>query len=106
MSFAISLTRIIGAALIVAAPVTLAAQAADGSPPASSQPATPGPAPDTPSKPDEPLSKKLHENDGVLKPAPGIDNEMHKAPPEQSGDKMPVIIPPGEPGGDQSIQPK
>ena len=53
-----------------------------------------------------PLSKKLDKNDGVLKPPQGIDPEIHQAPPESTGDKMPVIVPPGEPGGDQSVQPK
>ncbi|MGO4685873.1 hypothetical protein [Hyphomicrobium sp. 2TAF46] len=55
---------------------------------------------------DEPLSKKLDENDGVLKPPQGVDPGIHQAPPAQTGDKMPVIVPPGEPGGDQSVQPK
>ena len=53
-----------------------------------------------------PLSKKLDKNDGVIKPPHGIDPEIHQAPPASTGDKMPVIIPPGEPGGDQSVQPK
>ncbi|MFT3731073.1 MAG: hypothetical protein QM780_06550 [Hyphomicrobium sp.] len=52
------------------------------------------------------MSKKLDENEGVLKPRPGVDPEIRKQPPAKTGDKMPVIIPPGEPGGDQSIQPK
>jgi len=55
---------------------------------------------------DEPLSKKLDENDGVLKPPAGVDPGIHQAPPAHTGDKMPVIVPPGEPGGDQSVQPK
>jgi len=55
---------------------------------------------------DVPLSKKLDRNDGVIKPPHGIDPEIHQAPPASTGDKMPVIIPPGEPGGDQSVQPK
>ncbi|HML28025.1 MAG TPA: hypothetical protein PKE16_04150 [Hyphomicrobium sp.] len=55
---------------------------------------------------DAPLSKKLDRNDGVLKPPGGIDPEIHQPPPASTGDKMPVIIPPGEPGGDQSVQPK
>jgi hypothetical protein len=55
---------------------------------------------------DVPLSKKLNQNEGVLKPPRGIDPEIRQPPPERTGDKMPVIIPPGEPGGDQSIQPK
>ncbi|MBS0233827.1 MAG: hypothetical protein JSR99_10105 [Proteobacteria bacterium] len=55
---------------------------------------------------DVPLSKKLDKNEGVLKPPRGIDPEIHQQPPARTGDKMPVIIPPGEPGGDQSVQPK
>ena len=55
---------------------------------------------------DVPLSKKLNENEGVLKPPHGIDPEMQQQPPANTGDKMPVIVPPGEPGGDQRIQPK
>lgn len=55
---------------------------------------------------DAPLSKKLEEGEGVIKPPHGIDPEMHKAAPANTGDKMPVIVPPGEPGGDQSVQPK
>jgi hypothetical protein len=53
-----------------------------------------------------PLSKKLNESDGVITPPHGVDPEIHRDPPTKTGDKMPVIIPPGEPGGDQSVQPK
>jgi len=54
----------------------------------------------------KPLGKKLDETEGVLKPPKGVDPEMHIKPPATTGDKMPIIVPPGEPGGDQSIQPK
>jgi hypothetical protein len=78
--------------------------------PASAQtaPSTPGASANSgaTADADKPLSKKLNENDGVLKPPHGVDPEMHQAPPAGTGDKMPVIIPPGEPGGDQSVQPK
>ena len=59
-------------------------------------------------KPDDnkPLSEKLGENEGVLKPPAKIDPEMQRLPPKTTKDTMPVIIPPGEPGGDQSVQPK
>jgi hypothetical protein len=75
------------------------------SPPGNTAPEA---SPQTPNdkSPDAPLSEKLDKNEGVLKPPKGIDPEMHKAPPESTGDRMPVIIPPGEPGGDQSVQPK
>ena len=49
------------------------------------------------------LSDKLSQSKGVLCP-PDIDPGM-KAPTPDTG-KMPVIPPPGSPGGDQSVQPK
>jgi len=52
----------------------------------------------------EPLSDKLARTGGVICP-PNVDPEI-KAPTPQSGNKMPVIPPPGSPGGDPSIQPK
>jgi hypothetical protein len=51
----------------------------------------------------EPLSDKLARTDGVLCP-PNVDPEI-KAPTPPGG-KMPVIPPPGSPGGDQNVQPK
>jgi hypothetical protein len=71
----------------------------DKAPPASPQ-TKPG------DKPNEPLSEKLDKQQGVLKPPSGVDPGMHKQPPATTGDKMPIIVPPGEPGGDQSVQPK
>ena len=63
---------------------------------------TDGKAPD--SKAGEPLSDKLARTDGVICP-PNVDPEI-KAPTPQSGNKMPVIPPPGSPGGDPNVQPK
>jgi hypothetical protein len=63
---------------------------------------TDGKAPD--GKAGDTLSDKLARTDGVICP-PNVDPEI-KAPTPQSGNKMPVIPPPGGPGGDQSIQPK
>ena len=61
-----------------------------------------GRAPD--GKAGEPLSDKLARTGGVICP-PNVDPEI-KAPTPQSGNKMPVIPPPGSPGGDPSVQPK
>jgi hypothetical protein len=85
---------------------TSAAQApSQGTTTTPAESAAPQTAADT--KPaDVPLSKKLDENKGVLKPPPGVDPGIHQPAPAQTGDKMPVIVPPGEPGGDQSVQPK
>jgi hypothetical protein len=49
------------------------------------------------------LSDKLAQTDGVICP-PNIDSDI-KAPTPQGG-PMPVIPPPGSPGGDQSVRPK
>lgn len=58
-------------------------------------------------KPDDPpsLTDKLDKSEGVLKPPPDIDPQIAKPPPKTPA-PTPVIPPPGEPGGDQSVQPK
>jgi hypothetical protein len=63
----------------------------------------------TPSLPNtgETLSKKLERSDGVIQPPAGIDPGATVAPRDPgAGSAMPVIPPPGSPGGDQSIKPK
>jgi hypothetical protein len=55
-------------------------------------------------KGDQTLSDHLARSGGVICPPPGVDQEI-KAPTPQGG-PMPVIPPPGTPGGDQSVQPK
>ena len=52
----------------------------------------------------EPLGDKLARSDGVLCPPPGVDPEIH-APTPDAGN-MPVIPPPGSPGGNPDIRPK
>jgi hypothetical protein len=53
--------------------------------------------------PNQTLSDKLDQSNGVICP-PNVDPGI-KAPTPPAG-KMPVIPPPGSPGGDQSVQPK
>jgi hypothetical protein len=63
----------------------------------------------TPSLPStgETLSERLDRSGGVIKPPAGVDPGMHVAPKDpNAGSTMPVIPPPGSPGGDRSIQPK
>jgi hypothetical protein len=68
---------------------------------------TPPPDPSTGgSDPKEPLSEKLDQNEGVLEPPRGIDPEIRKPIPEDFKAKTPVIPPPGEPGGNENVQPK
>jgi hypothetical protein len=50
------------------------------------------------------LSDKLARSDGVICPPPQVDPEIRA--PTPPGGAMPVIPPPGSPGGDRSVQPK
>jgi hypothetical protein len=52
----------------------------------------------------KPLGDQLARSDGVLCPPTGVDPEI-RAPTPETG-KMPVIPPPGSPGGDPTIRPK
>jgi hypothetical protein len=63
----------------------------------------------TPSLPatGESLSEKLDRGDGVIRPPGGVDPGIHAAPKDPgAGSAMPVIPPPGSPGGDPSVRPK
>ena len=51
------------------------------------------------------LSEKLARSGGVICPPEHVDPEI-KQPTPPTGGTMPVIPPPGSPGGDQSVQPK
>jgi hypothetical protein len=57
----------------------------------------------SPSTPNQTLSDKLGQSNGVICP-PDVDPDI-KAPTPNAG-KMPVIPPPGSPGGDPSVEPK
>jgi hypothetical protein len=58
----------------------------------------------SPSGSSQNLGDKLAQTDGVLCPPAGIDPEIH-APTPDTG-RMPVIPPPGSPGGDPTLRPK
>ena len=72
--------------------------------PRATTPAEPRAAPDT----GAPLSEELERSEGVIVPAyPGVDRDMAQPPPDTGGAAtMPVIPPPGTPGGDPNIRPK
>src|ERR1700730_5550297 len=53
---------------------------------------------------DEPPSEKLDRSGGVICPPVGVDPGIASPPPD--GGKMPVIPPPGSPGGDPTVRPK
>jgi len=52
----------------------------------------------------EPLSDRLARTDGVICPPLSLDPDIRA--PAPNGGNMPVIPPPGSPGGDPSVQPK
>ena len=70
----------------------------------STQPAQPAPQA-SPKKKPESLSKKLDRSGGVVTPPPTGDPSV-QPPPHQENSPMPVIPPPGTPGGDPEVQPK
>lgn len=50
------------------------------------------------------LSDKLNKSNGVIRPEGGVDPAMQKPAPATG--PMPVIPPPGSPGGAKDVQPK
>ena len=54
----------------------------------------------------EPLADKLQRSEGVLCPPAGVDPEMTAPAPDVGKTPMPVIPPPGSPGGDPNVRPK
>lgn len=52
------------------------------------------------------LSGRLAQQRGTLQPPRGIDPGMTVSPPAQAQGTMPVIPPPGSPGGNQQVAPK
>jgi hypothetical protein len=79
-----------------------AASAADepGNRPGTGQQTTPTPPPAGGN-----LSNELNRSGGVITPPADVDPEMKQTPPP-SGSTMPVIPPPGTPGGNPAIKPK
>jgi hypothetical protein len=86
--------------LIAAVIGGLGAPALAGVRAAADQPATPAVPPASGTS-----SSDLSRSGGVVKPPDEVDPAMKRTPPP-SGARMPVIPPPGTPGGDQSVKPK
>ena len=51
------------------------------------------------------LSSDLNRSGGVITPPGDVDPEMKQTPPS-TGAKMPIIPPPGTPGGNSAVKPK
>ena len=96
------------------APASPATPPAQTAPPDAAQPTNCAPMPpkgtgakqgSTVGQANEPLGDRLARSDGTLCPPSGVDPQIRAPTPEESG-KMPVISPPGSPGGDQNMRPK
>jgi hypothetical protein len=86
--------------------MTSAALAQSSTNPNANNPTTTDPkacASGGPNAPAQNLSDKLSQTNGVICP-PNVDPDI-KAPTPDAG-KMPVIPPPGSPGGNPTVQPK
>lgn len=57
-------------------------------------------------RPGETLSDRLERTEGVIAPRGNTDPDIRVTPPVPNPGTTPVIRPPGEPGGNQSVQPK
>jgi hypothetical protein len=99
--------------LLLAACLGAGAASAQPSSPPSSTPAPPGPTPPASPTPPEVIAPQGSPlaggaKSGVIKPPTGVDPGIQSIPPVTSPapNSMPVIPPPGTPGGNPSVQPK
>ena len=108
-----SCALILAGAAHAQAPSTPATPPTQTAPPAALAPANCAPMPPrgtgsaegtTVGEAHEPLGDKLARSDGTLCPPSNVDPAI-RAPTPETG-KMPVIPPPGAPGGDPSVRPK
>jgi len=82
-------------------PAPVAPPSAPSPPPERIAPGGAGPSADT-----QTLSDRLSRQRGTLHPPADVDPGIHVAPPAREAGSMPVIPPPGSPGGDQRVVPK
>jgi hypothetical protein len=70
----------------------------------------PPPAETPPSKdsvaPTNPLSEQLSRSGGVIKPPENVDRKIEAPTPDPGARSMPIVPPPGTPGGDPNVKPK
>ena len=90
---------IVAATVIGFGAVTVAAEEPSGRP-GRGQPAMPAVPPASGT-----LSSDLNRSGGVITPPAGIDPEIKQTPPA-TGSTMPIIPPPGTPGGNPAVKPK
>jgi hypothetical protein len=52
------------------------------------------------------LSEQLSRSGGVIKPPENVDRKMEAPTPNPGPRSMPVVPPPGSPGGNPDVKPK
>jgi hypothetical protein len=52
------------------------------------------------------LSRQLDRSGGVIRPPAGVDPAIAQPPPALGGNGMPIVPPPGTPGGKPGVTPK
>jgi hypothetical protein len=103
-----------GALILVTGPAAAQAPPPPTSPPQAGAAASPN-CPQTQASDDvargapasgaeRPLSERLAQSNGVICPPPNVDPDIHQPAPDVGS--MPVIPPPGSPGGNPSMEPK
>jgi hypothetical protein len=90
---------LVAAAILGFGAITAAAEEPSGRPGAG-QPTTPTAPPASGTS-----SSDLNRSGGVIAPPAGIDPEIKQTPPA-TGSTMPIIPPPGTPGGNPAVKPK
>jgi hypothetical protein len=53
-----------------------------------------------------PLSEQLSRSGGVIKPPENVDRQIEAPTPDPGPKSMPVVPPPGSPGGNPDVKPK
>ena len=103
---------VLGLACVLAWPVALATAQTTPAPPSPTDTEKVIPEKAPPTKPDaaqgdsNSLSDKLKKSNGVIAPPTDIDPDIRKPTPPGGASPMPVIPPPGTPGGGTGVQPK
>jgi hypothetical protein len=101
------------AAVIAASMAIPGAAWAQPSSPPTSTPAPPGPLPPASPTPPEQIAPPAPSSgvaaggaSGVIRPPAGVDPGIQSKAPAPTPNSMPVILPPGTPGGNPTVQPK
>ncbi len=75
-------------------------------PPTPLLPPSTGVAPSGKESGSNPLSEQLSRSGGVIKPPDNVDRKIEAPTPDPGPRSMPVVPPPGSPGGNPGVKPK